>query len=411
MPNRQETHQEVAKSQSGSDPTLDRPPVLVLGSGITALGVVRSLGRLGIETYSGRIPGDLVRWSRWHKSLPGFPTTTLDAAELAAYLEQLPLDRAVLIPCSDPWTSSVARLDPSLCERFPTFISTPEVIDILVDKDRFRALVERLDVPHPRTLPLDSEDDLAAVPDEVFASAFLKPHDSPSFYGRYGVKAWTVRSRDEAVTRFREAQSVGLGLVCQEYVSGPPSQHVFVDGFCPTEGATHFLARRRLRMFPPDFGNSTAMVTIPLEEAAQALESLDRIFADLNYKGIFSAEFKQDERDGQFKLLEINARAWWYVEYAAVCGLPTCWLAYEEALGRPVPPPAPYRIGKMGVYPHQDLNAYRTARGRGGPGLLTVLRSWIGSNHAISAGDEPRPGMVHYWRVLKEAVARRRGGS
>ena len=104
--------------------SLDRPPVLVFGTDITALGVVRSLGRLGIETFSGTGPHDLARWSRWHKSLAGFPTTTLNAAELGAYLEQLPLERAVLIPCSDPWTSSVARLDPALRERFPTFIST-----------------------------------------------------------------------------------------------------------------------------------------------------------------------------------------------------------------------------------------------------------------------------------------------
>jgi len=47
---------------------------------------------------------------------------------------------------------------------------------------------------------------------------------------------------------------------------------------------------------------------------------------------VFSAEFKFDERDGLFKILEVNARPWWYVDFAARCGVDVCRMAYRDAL-------------------------------------------------------------------------------
>ena len=103
--------------------------------------------------------------------------------------------------------------------------------------------------------------------------------------------------------------------VFQEYVAGPMDAHYFIDGFVDRLGEVKaFFARRRLLMYPVDFGNSTLMVSVPLGEVAPALESLRVLFSDLGYRGIFNAEFKRDERDGLFKLLEVNVRPWWFVE-------------------------------------------------------------------------------------------------
>ena len=45
-------------------------------------------------------------------------------------------------------------------------------------------------------------------------------------------------------------------------------------------------------------------MSIPLEEANAPLEVLDRLLPALRYRGVFNAEFKYDERDGLFKLLD-----------------------------------------------------------------------------------------------------------
>jgi predicted ATP-grasp superfamily ATP-dependent carboligase len=100
--------------------------------------------------------------------------------------------------------------------------------------------------------------------------------------------------------------------------------------------------RQRLRMFPPDFGDNTYMVSVPLDRVRGAIESLDRLFAHLSYRGVFEAEFKYDDRDGQFKLLEVNARPWYFIGLAAECGVDLLRNGLLGRAGRSVDPVTTY---------------------------------------------------------------------
>ena len=127
------------------------------------------------------------------------------------------------------------------------------------------------------------------------------------------------------------------------------------------------LARRRLRMYPEKLGNSTLTASVPLEEAESAVVWLQYLLGQINYRGIFSAEFKYDRRDGSFKLIEINARRWWYVEFAYRCGVDVCAMAYQDALGGLVLPVLDYAIGRRCFFQANDLRAWETSSGEGTP--------------------------------------------
>src|SRR6266404_9115130 len=118
-----------------------------------------------------------------------------------------------------------------------------------------------------------------------------------AFRRRFGVKALHFRTPDEAMSRAREAAKAGLEVMLQEYVPGPPSHHYMVEGFVDRTGrvCARFV-RQRLRMFPPDFGDSTYMVSVSLDRVRAAVDSLDRLLAHLSYRGVFEAEFKYDAR-------------------------------------------------------------------------------------------------------------------
>jgi predicted ATP-grasp superfamily ATP-dependent carboligase len=47
-------------------------------------------------------------------------------------------------------------------------------------------------------------------------------------------------------------------------------------------------------------------------------------------------EFKQDPRDGQFKLLDVNARTWGFHSIADAAGVDFPYLLYADQLGLPV---------------------------------------------------------------------------
>ncbi|HTC23815.1 MAG TPA: ATP-grasp domain-containing protein [Gemmatimonadales bacterium] len=383
-------------------------PALVIGGGITVLGAVRALGRAGVDAYAACPPGDHARRSRWYRALALAPWDGRGGSPDPALLEALPFERAVLIPCSDQTALWVAGLDLQLRRRFPSSTPTREVFDRLVDKARFADLLDRAEVPHPFTRRLTSQADLTDLESRRGQVIFLKPVESQAFFRRFGVKAFHVRDRGEAESRWHEARAAGLDLVLQEYIPGPATAHVFIDGFRDRTGVVRaWFPRRRLRMFPPDFGNSSAMVSLPIADARPAVDDLSRLLEHLEYRGVFSAEFKWDERDGRFKLLEVNARAWWYVEYAAWCGVNVLRLAWLDALEQPVPDVTHYRVGKRCVYPSYDSAARRAMPPGSRPGLLDLYRSWIGARQPVFQLTDPLPGVMDLVSRMGAAVGRR----
>jgi predicted ATP-grasp superfamily ATP-dependent carboligase len=221
----------------------------------------------------------------------------------------------------------------------------------------------------------------------------------------FGVKALAVRDEADARARLEEVWATGIGsMLVQEYVPGPASSHYFIDGFVRADGRVAAqLARRRLRMFPRDFGNSTYHVTVPLDEVGAAPGHLERLLAETGFRGIFSAEFKRDDRDGELKILEVNVRPWWYVHFAATCGVNVCELAHREARGLTVEPVDGYRTGERCVLIGADLRAYLDQRRENGVGLLTWLSSWLGATGVVFSSRDPLPALLH----LKQVGGRR----
>jgi D-aspartate ligase len=188
-----------------------------------------------------------------------------------------------------------------------------------------------------------------------------------------------------------------------EFIPGPPTSHVFLDGYVDRSGVMRAcLARRRLRMYPPDFGNSTLSVTMPLHEAEEAVADLRRLLAGIEYTGLFDAEFVYDARDGHFKLLEVNARPWWQLELAGASKLDLVAMAYRDALGLPLPPAPDYQVGRTWVHPLPDLRAWWSARGDARGGF--PLRSWFRGANALFTRDDPMPAAEEAVRLARRLV-------
>jgi len=387
-------------------------PAIVLGGGITALGVLRSLARAKVPTFLHLEGEGFVRYSRHFRAVQVPAGAPDPRGDLEGWLAALPFDRAVLLPCSDHWVQRVARLAPEVRARFPASVPAPEVLARFVDKAAFAELAALAAVPHPETWPLAGEEDLGKIPDAVFESAFLKPRDSQAFFARYGEKAVRVVSRTDAQARLRRMAGSGLRMQLQVYVPGPPTAHVFLDGFADGAGRIRALmARRRLRMYAPDFGNSTYMRSIALRDVAEAAESVRRLVARSGYRGIFSCEFKRDDRDGSYRVLEVNARPWWYVAFATRCGVNVCQMAYRDAQGEPVAEVGEYQVGRACVYPYYDYYAVQELRGRGRASLWDWFWAALTSDQPVWQAGDPLPALVQVWERFRDRARRRFGGT
>lgn len=386
------------------------PSVIVLGEGITALGVLRTLARGGISTLVAETADPLVRHSRWFRPLPR-GTPPIGSSPLEAWLSALPVERAVLMPCSDHRVSEVANLPSPLRERFPAVVPSATTLARFVDKGHFAQLLQSTGTPHPFSTQLPHADALNDVPDAVFADAILKPRDSQSFMRRYGVKALHVRTRRAAADELARVHGDGFAVILQEYVPGPAANHYFIDGFIDRHGTLRAVfVRQRLRMYPLDFGNSTALVSVAPDAARAAVDALTTLLAGVGYVGIFSAEFKRDARDGMFKILEVNARPWWYVDFAARCGVDVCRMAYDSALGRAVPTLRRYQTRRTLVFPYYDRLAIEALHGRGELSIARGIGSWVGAMQPVFQWQDPAPGihatLTHAARFVRRRLGR-----
>lgn len=393
-------------------PVRERVPAIVVARGPTALGTLRSLRMAGIPAYVACPAGDLATRSRWYRPVPG--TSGWDGSvgpHVHGILRSLPLPRAVLIPGRDDAALWIANLPlGDLADRFRVSTSARASLEILQDKARFGAFLASTSMPHPRTFTVDTAADIAAIPFDALDRVFIKPVDSQRFSQAYGAKGLWAADRDQFEAIWRPLDRRGFKVIAQEYVPGSAADHYFLDGFRDRTGALAGLfARRRRRIYPADFGNSSYCESVPLSELGDTVEHLEAVLAQLAYRGIFSAEFKRDARCGTLRILEVNTRAWWYVEFAARCGVNVCKMAHDDALDRPVRvAPRAYALGAGCVNLEGDIKA---VLGRGAvraEPLARTLVKWAGAHCHVFRWDDPWPALAGLWERMRQRALPRR---
>ncbi|HEY6608724.1 MAG TPA: hypothetical protein VI277_05955, partial [Candidatus Limnocylindria bacterium] len=213
---------------------------------------------------------------------------------------------------------------------------------------------------------------------------------------------------DEARRLLEQATASGVSLIYQAWIPGPMEATLLFDGFMDRHGIVRgVIARRRLRVHPEPIGNTVSSVTIPLAGVAEPLARLRELLTAVSYRGAFNAEFKRDPDDGQFKILEVNARPAWYVGTIASAGVDIPWMVYRDAQGLPVPDATEYRVGRYAVVEPRDVRAIaialRSARLPRGP----VIRPWLFGDHTHFWWSDPFPAFNGIRRALRRLI---RGG-
>lgn len=379
-------------------------PAIVVGRGPTALGILRCLRMAGIDSYVACPKGDHVTASRWYRPTPGVPWDGALGSAGHEALDRMPLDKAVLIAGADDaalWMSELP--DALLGSKFAVSTASSATQALLQDKSKFAQFLSGTSMPHPRTFYLESVDDVTAVPFDELDRVFLKPINSQQFSDVMGAKGVWVASRTELLTRWQSLHARGFKLMAQEYVPGTAADHYFIDGFRDRHGVlTGLFARRRYRISPPDFGNSSYCESIPLIDVEVPLRHLEALLAALDYRGIFSAEFKRDARDGAFRILEINSRAWTYVEFAARCGVNVCEMAWQDALEHEVRSASlQYVVGAGCVDFYRDFGTLWAQRRAMPLNWWAVVRQWTHAHYHSFRLDDPSPAFRFAVGVVK----------
>ena len=385
------------------------PAVVLGGRGTTGLGAIRSLGRVGVTVYYIDDTKSEAIYSKYCRKCFISSEIGHSKEELWKVLMKLRNhidDAAVLFPAADSYALNLSDLMDKLTGYY---LSAPkkEVIEILINKRKFYQSLMKEKVPHPTTLFPGNLEEARRIGKQISYPVFMKPSISHSFSQRFHKKGFVANSADELLRYWTYLKKAGVEVMIQEIVPGPPTDHVFLDGYSNKDlNPKALFARRRLRMWPLSFGNSSLCVSIPVSEIASLKEMLFRYLKSINYHGIFSAELKKDQRDGVFKLLEINSRtSAWFNTLSARCGINLMLFAYLDAIGEDMKYSEDYESGVKWIFLRDDLRSSIRMFINGNLTVREWISSLLGKKDFLSyARDDIRPFLMSLPQIIFEMV-------
>jgi predicted ATP-grasp superfamily ATP-dependent carboligase len=124
----------------------------------------------------------------------------------------------------------------------------------------------------------------------------------------------------------------------------------------------------------------------------------------MGFYGYSCTEFKQDPRDGVYKLMEVNGRHNLSTLLAVNCGLNFPWIHYNHLVDDKLPKDCDYRDGVYWIDIFRDV-ANSFAYAQKGGSLAQFIRPYIGSHvFAVLDRKDPRPFITRCNYVIKEVL-------
>jgi predicted ATP-grasp superfamily ATP-dependent carboligase len=275
------------------------------------LGVVRSLGRVGIPVYA--ITEDHLTPVARSRYLSGHfvwrRSSDTDPAELVERLRAIGRTlgrRAVAVATDDEAATLLAEHADDLAEHYLLPPVAPDLPGRLASKRGLFELCSRYGVPTPQTVFPTSASDLLAHATQLGYPLVAKNTAPWTRLKAPLVPGTTViRTEQELLDRFAGLDDLS-GLLLQEYVPPESAEDWFVHLYCDTtadNGLT--MVGRKAYDWPPGRG-----ITADARSIANAeLEALAVNFCrEVGYRGIADLDWRYDRRDGRYKLVDFNPR-------------------------------------------------------------------------------------------------------
>jgi D-aspartate ligase len=276
------------------------------------LGVVRSLGRLGVPVYG--VYEERVAPAAVSRHLSGrfvWRSDPVDADRfrdgMAAIGERLERP-TVLIPTDDLGAILISEHAPTLGRWFRFLQPPPGLAQVLAGKKGLFELCSKLGVPGPQaSFPLSRQDVAEFAARSRFPvvakaiEAWLLPADA-------GLRTTTIVHDPEGLLAlYRRLESGPTGdLMLQEYIPRGSGEDWFFHGYCNArrECLVSFTGVK-LRSYPAYAGPTT----LGRSQDNKVLRgNAEELLRAIPHRGIMDLDYRLDLRDGEYKLLDFNPR-------------------------------------------------------------------------------------------------------
>ena len=203
------------------------------------------------------------------------------------------------------------------------YISEPLMNDLLVKSNFYKLCEEHgIDVPKTYFHSCASEELFS---EEVTFPVIIKPSDGVEYYKNAfsgQQKVYKVDSMKEVHTVIEEIKSSGYkeDLIIQDYIPGDDTFMWDSVFYVNSQGESELITLAQVVLQEPTvtaIGNYTSVITRYNEELMLKLKGF---LEAINYVGYANFDLKYDERDGKYKVFEVNIRQGRSSYYITGCG-------------------------------------------------------------------------------------------
>lgn len=386
----------------------------------TGIGIVRSLGREGIPIVTiGSDTRPMSAWSRYvvrHYRVPDIALSVDGFVEALCSIGEGLSPKGVLFVSADEHVLLMNRHSSVLQSLYAYNYLGREALHRCIDKDAMYAAAHERNVPVPKTVFAGSgaATNEAAI-EELTFPCVVKPSQwvvsqenscerRQDFIKEFGKKAIRANNQAELLGIVRRARRLPYPVVIQEEVVGGCDQIYGVSLYANrNHEVLAALSCQKTRQYPSDFGTGCCMTSV---YNSDVIELSKRLVAATDFTGIAEIEFKYDERDAQYKLMEINPRPGTWITVAPVNGVNTPFIAYEDLTGASHSANPSQTETVVWVDGWLDLLYFLSYR-RGDH--MNKPLTWLQRQRSLGrlregaylTRDDPVPGLVQGWNIAK----------
>ena len=383
-----------------------RVGVMVIGGGaVNALGVVRGFGRRGIPVLF--LDSDRRHPARYSRSVdrrlvcPDANESEMRFVDFLKDIAKRLSGKYMIIPAGDAEVLVVSKHKEELRRSYLIPLPSFEVIEKLVNKKEFYRLLDQMSVPHPKTYFPNDIPELELIGRNMGCPYIIKPAYSHLFRKRFNAKCLLINSRRELTRAIEKLRDEKLEVMIQKIV---PGRYIYIC-YISLNNKSEPIAvcgYDKIRQYPPDFGSGSLCKSrwrhVPIDSAI-------RILKGIGYQGIAAAEFKKDPRDGEYKLIEINARTGLQNRLPSRCGVDIEYIAYLDTVGKYEGGSILPEEGILWIDEISDLLSCLVQLKDRRLGVREVVTSLRGEKeYATFAWDDPIPFLVHLSNLSSAAL-------
>ena len=272
------------------------------------------------------------------------------------------------------------------------------MIRTLANKWEMHLLADEHAIPTPRTICPRSRVDVEEFLEIVTLPIVLKPADP---YLPHAPSKMIIDSESKLMGEVdRELTSGSANFVLQEYIPGGADSVWMCNGyFGPEPNRTVTFTGQKLRQV-----SSTGIASLAVCLPNEAVEMQTRSFMQgVGYRGCVGIGYRYDERDGLYKLLDVNARVSAVFRlFSGSNDMDVVRVCYLDLTGQDFPATTPC-VGRKWMLEEDVLAALAEIWHR----RLTV-RGWLRSVWGVQeshwfAADDPMPLLAWLGRKIRRA--------